>query len=111
MPVKRTVQAMRPAMRLSDLTFHEKFALMASWWRPGTTIRSAQDLRFTTWAQFFEIYEQVRAELLAEHRHWPPFAELALPFFQRGADPADAVVTYDAAVDRYRTPISERGRT
>ena len=102
MPVKRTVQPLRPAMRLSDLTFHERFALTESWWRPATTIRSAQDLRFKTWAQFFEVYEQVRAELLAETRHRPPFAELALPLFTRGADPGDAQAAYDAAVERYR---------
>src|SRR4051812_21737908 len=103
MPVKRPVQAMRPAMRLSDLTFQEKFALMCSWWEPGTTIRAAQNLRFTTWAEYFAVYEQVRAEMLAEtHRRWPPFAELALPLFQRGADLGAASTAYDAAVDRHR---------
>jgi hypothetical protein len=102
MPTRRTY---RPVLALADLTFQEKFALVASWWRPGSRIRGAADARWRSWPEYFETYAAVRAELLAErHHYWPPFAELAWPLFQQAPDrfdPDAAGETYHAARDAY----------
>jgi hypothetical protein len=95
MPIRRAGGASR--LRLHDLTFDERFALISSWWHPGHT---RPGLRFTTWAEYFAVYEQVRAELLPGRR-WLPFAECALPIFKAGGDPLSAIAAHDEAYQRY----------
>jgi len=99
MPVKRS--ASRATLRLADLTFHEKFAILSSWWRAGTTVGGAKDFRFKTWPEFFATYALVRDELRAVRpSYWPPWAEVARPIFQADParfDPDAASEAYDAA--------------
>ena len=96
MPKKRTAGGVR--LRLADLTFNEWFALISSWWRPGC---GRSGLRFTTWGEYFDVYEAVRAEILPS-RKWLPFAEHALPVFRAGGDPLSVRAAYDKGFRQYR---------
>lgn len=95
MPKKRTTPG--PTLTLSDLSFNERFALAASWWRPGCQAGTGTP-RFSTWAAYFATYDLVRAELLASCRRWLPFAELARERFLAGADPLDAAGAFQQAI-------------
>jgi len=91
MPRKRAANGWR--LRYADLSFTEKFALFSNWWHPDC---GRSDLRFSTWAEYFDTYEAVRGELLPT-RKWTPFAELALPVFRAGGDPLSVRAAYDTA--------------
>jgi hypothetical protein len=95
MPIRRAGGASR--LRLHDLSFDEKFALISPVWRPGCDRPSP---RFSTWPEYFQVYESVRAELLP-HRRWPPFAEVARPVFRAGGDPLSAIPAHDQGYQHY----------
>ena len=94
MPIRR---AGASKLRLHDLSFDERFALISPVWHPGCR---RQCPHFSTWAEYFAVYESVRVELLPT-RKWPPFAEIALPVFRAGKDPLSATDAHDQAFQRY----------
>lgn len=111
MPIRRTSRH-RSAPRLSELSFREVFAFLGSWWRPELTgDRLTHGFRFSTWPEYFTVYEAVRDELLAQEsrRPWAPFAEHARARFRAGQDPADARLAYEAARDAYAARTGQPG--
>ena len=88
-------------LRVADLSFMEKFALLGSWWRPGSECRGVADTRWQSWAEYFRDYAAVREELLARHSHpWPPFAEVGWAEFLAAPDlfdPDEASALYHDA--------------
>lgn len=103
MPTKRRRRSRFSQVgRLRDLTFDERFSFLSGHFSPAN-LDPRRRVRWSTWEEFFRVYEAVRIEMLAERRRWRPYAEHAFEKWQAGLDPAGAEQDYRTEFERWRT--------